>query len=130
MDKKYIIGIICVLAIVVVGLVVAMGGGDTSSSESNQNTDTGSPFQGYQVKIIYDGSWSGAAGSTDSMNSYDGTGNKTIDLGEVSYDIVSANAQKQDGSSEKLTIQILKDGEVVKEGSTTAAYGVAQITSS
>ena len=44
--------------------------------------------------------------------------------------IISANAQKQDSSSDNLTIQILKDGKVVKEASTNAEYGVAQVSAS
>ena len=44
--------------------------------------------------------------------------------------LISANAQKKDGSSNELTIQILKDGKVVKESSTTAEYGVAQVSAS
>jgi hypothetical protein len=104
-----------------------------SSQDTNQTTESSdsedtSSASGYQVKIIYDGSWAGAVATTGSTNSYDGTGDKTIDVTDVSYGIVSANAQKQDGSSNKITIQILKDGEIIKEGSTTAAYGVAQIS--
>ena len=38
--------------------------------------------------------------------------------------------RKKDGSSNELTIQILKDGKVVKESSTTAEYGVAQVSAS
>jgi len=36
MDKKYIVAIICVVAIVAVGLVVAMGGGDKTSTSSDE----------------------------------------------------------------------------------------------
>ncbi|KZX10698.1 hypothetical protein [Methanobrevibacter curvatus] len=124
MDKKYIIGIVCIFLIAIVGLGMALDGGDKTPEDKSTN------YEGYQIKIIYDGEWTSVAGGIDSSNSYDGNGNKTIDLADVSGDIVSANAQKQDGSSSKLTIQILKDGKVIKEGSTTAAYGVAQITSS
>ena len=83
--------------------------------------------KGVQVKVIYDGEWQGAAGDADSMNSISGSGEKTIDLEDANM-IVSANAQKQDGGSGELTIQILKDGKVLEEGSTDAEYGMAQIT--
>lgn len=144
-------GIIAIVAVCCVGIIIVAlasgmlgsdntsttsdigstsGNDDTSVDTSNDDKESETSYSGYQVKVIYDGSWSGAAGGTDSINSYDGTGDETIDLGDVPYGIVSANAQKQDGSSDKLTIQILKDGKVVKEGSTSAAYGVAQVTSS
>ena len=41
---------------------------------------------------------------------------------------VSVTAQKMDESSDKLTVQILKDGQVVAEKSTTAPYGVADVS--
>lgn len=74
----------------------------SSSSEDNinqfnddsSNADSAASASGYQVRITYDGAWQGAVGSTGSTTSYDGSGSKTIDLGEVSYDIVSASIQK------------------------------------
>ena len=44
--------------------------------------------------------------------------------------IVSANAQKMDGGSGNLTIQLLKDGKVIKESSTDSQYGVASVSAS
>jgi hypothetical protein len=42
-------------------------------------------------------------------------------------DSVSANAQKRDEGNEELTLQVIVDGEVVKEQSTTAQFGVVYI---
>ncbi len=134
--------IVCCVGVLIIALVGGMLAPDkttttTSTSTSNDNSandggvsDETSSYSGYQVRITYDGSWSGAIGSTDSTTSYDGSGSETIDLGEVSYDIVSAVIQKMDGGSGELKVEILKDGEVVKEGSTTADYGVVSIASS
>lgn len=129
MDKKYIIAIICVLAIIAVALIIAMGGGDNTSSNSSQNTDTGSSYQGYQVRITTEGSWSGSVGSINSAT-YDGKGNKVIDVENVEHDILTAVIQKSGGNSGELKVEILKDGNVIKEGSTTAAYGVVTVSSS
>lgn len=86
------------------------------------------PKPTYQVRIKYDGEWSGSIGGDGSVRSVDGSGTKTFDIQGDPF-IVSANAQKQDDSSEKLTVQILKDGEVIAQRSTSSAYGVAQVTS-
>lgn len=93
-----------------------------SGTSVNTTTD-----QAPQLQICYDGSWSGAVLVGDSQKSIDGTGNQTLDLDGDSWDIVSANAQKMDGSNNKLTIKIIKDGKVVKQESTTAAYGIASV---
>lgn len=82
---------------------------------------------GYTVKIITDGAWSGSIATGGSSRSIEGEGTTTISIeGDVS--IISANAQKQAANSNELTIQILKDGEVVRESSTVAAYGIAQVS--
>lgn len=125
---------ISILAVCCVGilLIAVLGGGGTSDKNTATKTDDSSKtadeqVKGVQVKVIYSGEWSGAAGDTSSMNSISGSGEETIDLDDDAY-IVSANAQKKDASSDTLTIQILKDGKVVEESSTDAEYGVAQVS--
>lgn len=81
------------------------------------------------VRIDYDGDWSGAVGTEESTRSVDGSGSEEIAI-EGSPGVVSANAQKQDDSADELIIQILQDGEVVAEESTTAEYGVASVSES
>lgn len=82
----------------------------------------------YQVRIIYDGDWSGSVGGDGSTRSVDGTGTETFDVDGDPF-IVSANAQKQDDSNNELTVEILENGEVIAQESTTAGYGLAQVTS-
>ena len=125
---------ISILAVCCVGilLIAVLGGGGTSDKNTATKTDDSSKtadeqVKGVQVKVIYSGEWSGAAGDASSMNSISGAGEETIDLDDDAY-IVSANAQKKDASSDTLTIQILKDGKVVEESSTDAEYGVAQVS--
>ena len=128
--KAISIIVVCCIGILIIAII---GGGlshDKNTSPSTKSNDkSASSAQGKQIKIIYDGEWSGAAGDTGSVNSISGSGNKTIDVDNSAH-IVSANAQKQDASSSELTIQILKDGKVVKEASTSAEYGVAQVSAS
>jgi len=84
---------------------------------------------GIVVRIIYSGHWQGALGDEGGVSSVDGTGSKNFQIPGDPY-IVSANAQKMDDSSNTLTIQIIKNGNLIKQGTTKAAYGVAQISTS
>ena len=128
--KAISIIVVCCIGIIIIAVI---GGGlshDKNTSPSTKSNDNSAPqVQGKQIKIIYSGEWSGAAGDTGSVNSISGSGDKTIDVDKDAH-IISANAQKQDSSSDNLTIQILKDGKVVKEASTNAEYGVAQVSAS
>lgn len=98
-------------------------GSDSSGSDSSEEEDSSSGS--YSVRVQYDGEWSGSIAADGSSRSVDGSGEETFEI-DGDPTTISANAQKQDDSSEELTIQILQDGEVVAEQSTTAEYGVAQ----
>lgn len=110
-----------------------------TKQSTKQNTATAKPTQsptqadsgssGYSVKIIAEGDWSGSIMSGGSSRSVEGSGTETFEL-DGNPSIVSANAQKKGANSNKLTIQILKDGEVVQESSTSAEYGLAQVSTS
>lgn len=84
------------------------------------------------VKVEYDGEWQGAYGDQTGISSWSSHGSKTITLNRPSQAgsvwIISANAQKLDGSQKTLIIMITKtDGTILKEGITTSPYGIAQI---
>lgn len=96
---------------------------ETPAPEPEPETEESSG-DGYQVRISYDGEWQGALGGDASTRSVDGSGTETFDIKGDPF-VVSANAQKMDSGSGELTVQILNDGEVVSEQSTTAEYGVA-----
>ncbi|WP_144900813.1 hypothetical protein [Halobellus captivus] len=103
-----------------------------TSTETPTETATQEPTEAsgssYQVRITYQGEWSGAIGSEGSTRSVDGSGTRTFDIDGDPF-IVSANAQKQDDSSRELMVQILQGGEVIAEESTSSEYGLAQVTS-
>jgi len=131
--KAISIIVVCCVAIFIIAMIGGAMSPDKNTSPATTTNDKSSTDDavdqatGKQVKIIYSGEWSGAAGDTSSMNSISGSGEKTIDMDDDAM-IISANAQKQDSSSDTLTIQILKDGKVVEESSTDAEYGVAQVS--
>jgi len=91
------------------------------------------PEETREVRVIYSGEWSGAISYThdgsSNSRSVDGSGTTRLDVPDGST-IVSANAQKQDDSSQELTVQIIDETGVVAESSTTAEYGVAQTSQS
>jgi len=95
----------------------------TATQEPTEASDSN-----YQVRISYQGNWSGSIGTGDSTRSVDGSGTRTFDIDGDPF-IVSANAQKQDDSTRELIVQILQGGEVIAEESTTSEYGLAQVTS-
>jgi hypothetical protein len=79
------------------------------------------------VRVMYSGCWTGAiAGfsSDASEKSVDGCGSETF---AVSGSIVSVLFQKKDDAPIPLTVQLLSGSDVVKEDSTTAAYGVVTL---
>jgi hypothetical protein len=53
----------------------------------------------------------------------DGTGTTEMPVPGTS-DIYTVLFQKMDDNSETMTVQVLRDGKVIKEGSTDASYGV------
>ena len=120
---------VCCIGLIIIGMITGGGSPDKNTSPINDGNNNVEQITGKQVKIIYDVEWSGAAGDVSSINSISGSGDETIDMPDDAS-LISANAQKKDGSSNELTIQILKDGKVVKESSTTAEYGVAQVSAS
>lgn len=114
---------VTVFAVIIVIAVIASG--PSFLPQSSRVTQI-------QIKVEYSGSWQGVRGDISTLESWSGTGSKTVTLNrpsDASIWIISANAQKLDGSADALRIMITKtDGTILREGSTTAAYGVAQIT--
>lgn len=76
--------------------------------------------------------FTGSYGNLDTTQSVDGTipveYKVKVDTGFMSFDSVTAVMQKASAGAGELGVQIVVDGEVVKETSTTAEYGVATVT--
>lgn len=107
---------------------------DTSSSstpatntESSSSSSSDSSSSAVSLVISYSGEWSGAISDESGTRSIEGTGSKTIDLGDITG-AVAANAQKMDDSSETLTISLKSGGETLEKQSTSADYGMAQVS--
>lgn len=120
-------GLYIAIAIIVIIAVVAI-----VIIASNPSLIPKSKTTQIQIKVQYSGEWQGAYGDQTGIISWNGQGPKTITLNRPSQAediwIISANAQKMDDSASTLRIMIMKtDGTILKEGSTTAPYGVAQV---
>lgn len=99
-------------------------GGSGAASTPTATPATTSASSGVQIRISYLGDWSGsisAGGSSKSVQGY-GTESWTV---SGSPNVVSVSAQKRDADMGRLTVEIIKDGEVVQSATTTAEYGVA-----
>ena len=83
------------------------------------------------IKVEYGGQWQGACTDLTSLQSWSGTGTKTVTLNRPSDAdiwIIGAAAQKMDMSSNSLKIIIQKtDGTILHQASSFAQYGVAQV---
>jgi len=79
------------------------------------------------VRVMYVGCWTGAISVVSgdaTQKSVEGCDTETF---AASGSIVSVVFQKKDDASNPLTVQLLSGSDVVKEESTTAAYGVVAL---
>ena len=98
------------------------------------STEITTPFQSghpprVQILITYygAGAWSGAYYNDGKPVSVNGTGSTIITVSNPGSN-VSTSIQKRDGTTEKLKVEILKNGIQLTAGSTAAAYGVIEIS--
>lgn len=118
---------VCCVLIIIFAVIGGFGTSDKNTSSTSSSDSPQSETPALQLKIITDGSWSGSVMVGGTSKSIDGSGTKTLTLDGDSFDMVSATIQKKSGSSGDLTVQIIKNGEVKKEESTSAAYGVVSL---
>ena len=127
LGKKIII-ILCIVVLSYLLFTMVYNYTQPSYQESlNVISDDGSHHQAssypYKAVIKYDGSWYARVGNPNYLAKYSGYGSKTISLDCASWDRVDVEVQKQDYGEGELKIQLLKNGEVVAEQSTTNTTG-------
>lgn len=132
MKKQVIVGVI--LMVLLGALLLSAGCSDSSTQEKTSSptvVKTATPTKvpttaapkGIQVKITYPSSWQGAIGYGSNIKSVSGSGTETFSVPDTN--IVTVNAQKMDGGSGTLKVEIIEDGKVKASETTNAAYGVA-----
>ena len=77
-------------------------------------------------RVNYLGDWSGSVGTGGSSKSISGFGRESYTITNPS--IVSGNAQKRDNGSGRLTVSVLVNGDIKARTSTSAEYGLAQVS--
>ena len=127
LGKKIII-ILCIIVLALLLFSLVYNLTQPSYQESlNVISDDGSQHQTssypYKAVIKYDGSWYASLGNPNYPTEYSGYGSKTISLDCAVWDMVDMEVQKQDYGEGELKIQLLKNGEVVAENSTTNTTG-------
>ena len=75
------------------------------------------------LNVIYNGTWSGKVGDPNYIREVSGRGDESYNLDCAPWDKVTMVIEKSDGSSNELKIELLKNGNVVAENSTTSSTG-------
>ncbi|MBE6511942.1 MAG: hypothetical protein E7Z75_02155 [Methanobrevibacter olleyae] len=110
--SKKILAIFAVCCILAIIAVVAFGGIGTGS----------------QVKVTYNGPWSGVIHDGNTVKVIRGYGNQTFDLDCDDSDVIHTQISKQDAGFGDLKVQILRNGEVVKQSTSSIPYGFVTLT--
>ena len=127
--------IVIVLGIVVIALLLFSFIYNNSQPDSKESlnviTDNGSINHSssypYTAVIKYDGSWYSRMGDPNYLVDQSGTGQKSFLLDCAPWERVSIMAQKEDYGEGELTIELLRNDQVVARNSTTNATGSIEI---
>ena len=99
----------------------------TSQDSLSIVADDGSNHQSssypYKAVIQYDGYWYAEMGDPNYLVKESGEGEKSFTLDCAAWDKIAIDVQKQDYGEGELTVQLLKNDEVIDEKSSTNATG-------
>jgi len=84
------------------------------------------PQTGVWVRVTYLGNFTGAVGTPNRLSDVTSTGDQLYQI-PTSEGPVVASIQKADGSDGQLTVEIYKDGTLVKQTTTIAPKGIIEI---
>ncbi|MDO5859203.1 zinc ribbon domain-containing protein [Methanobrevibacter sp.] len=127
--------IVIVLGIIVIALLLFsfIYNNSQPSPEDSLNviTDNGtvnhSSSYPFTAVVKYDGTWYSKMGDPNYLVDQSGSGEKMFLLDCAPWERVSIMAQKEDYGDGELTIELLKNGDVVARNSTTNASGSIEI---
>lgn len=126
-------GVVVVLVVAAVGAVVGVGGLGFPGDTGIGGPATATPEPGLDVRIGSDVDWRlelyvTVNGSTEERT-LNGTGTRIVEL-HPGASSVRASVQKLGGSDSKLTVQIVKDGEIVESASSSRSYDYLRVEAS
>jgi hypothetical protein len=84
------------------------------------------PVNGVWVRVIYAGEFTGMVGTPGNQFTVTDTGDQLYPI-STTDGIVAVYIQKKDGTADKLTTEVYKNGVLVKSSSTTAPKGTVEI---
>lgn len=120
-----VLGIV-VIALLLFSFIYNASQPDNKSSlnviSAKEKVQEGSNYP-YQVHVVYNGTWAGKAGDPNYLNDISGRGDDLYNLNCAPWDKVGIAIEKTDGSTNELKVELLRDGKVVAENSTTNATG-------
>ena len=127
--------IIIVLGIIIIALLLFSlmynSSQPTRDERLNVITDNGSTPETssypYKAVIIYEGDWYSEMGDPNYLVQKSGHGTQSFKLDCASWDRISIEAHKEDSGLGDLKVQLLRNGKVVAENSTTNESGSAVI---
>ncbi|MDL2270811.1 hypothetical protein LJC03_03270 [Methanobrevibacter sp. OttesenSCG-928-I08] len=130
--KKVLFAVcICIIFILTFSTIHSLNNGNDNFASDIATSNTSSTLQSsspYQVKVIYNGSWSGQVGTFEYPFDRSGSGNALLNVDGASWDNVTATITKHDDNEKNLTVQIIKNNKVIKQNSTTKPNGVVSLT--
>jgi hypothetical protein len=83
--------------------------------------------EGISVRVSYLGGFSGSYGVTNSLVKVQNSGDRVYTV-DATNGTITASFHKDDGSKHVLTVEIWKDGKVVKSGNTPAPNGAVNLS--
>ncbi len=113
-----------ILAVGVAGLASLAGCTEEGRSGSETTTNASGT---YAFKIIYEGEWEAEVDTGMGRETIQSSGTRRIEV-NGSPSVLEGYATKRDDSARELTIQVLRDGRVLEEATTTESYGLAQVS--
>jgi hypothetical protein len=84
------------------------------------------PSAGVYVRVIYPGTFTGVIGTPGNQFNVNDSGDQLYTI-STTDGIVAVSVQKKDGSADKITAEIFKNGIMVKSSSTTTPKGTLEI---
>lgn len=108
------------IVIFLVCFLVAVSG----CSSNNKSSSNSSSSSDVNIVVNYPGTWVAELSGNWGYRSIEGSGDQTINLGNISG-VVSASVRKKDGSSDTLKVQITKNGQTLGSASTSYPYAAA-----
>ena len=101
---------------------------DDIISDSVTTDDDVSVPSGVQVKITCPVEWSASVGDDKESTHYEGSGDDIINIDDEDMDVIAAAVQKKTEGSDKLKVEIIKDGKTLDSASTKKDYGVVSLS--